>query len=342
MAVILVTGANGFVGRALCKYWQEEGKHQVRPVLRRAAVPASVEQSHAASTNPAASPATPQVTTAPQANPGVIMDIGPHSDWLPHLAGVDCIVHLAARVHVLADRASDPLAQYRAANVEATLNLAAQAASCGVRRFIFLSSIKVLGEATAQPFRATDVPQTQDPYGVSKLEAEQGLAQIAAASGMELVIIRPPLVYGPGVKANFLQLMRLVARGWPVPLASVQNRRSMVYLGNLVSLIECCRHHPAAAGQTFLVSDGVDVSTAQLISALAQAMGRRAPLFACPPQVLMLAARLLGKSAVAERLLGSLQVDMTATCQRLAWQPPFRFEAGIAATVAAFQQQGLE
>ncbi len=157
---------------------------------------------------------------------------------------------------------------------------------------------------------------------------------------MELVIIRPPLVYGPGVKANFLQLMRLVARGWPVPLASVQNRRSMVYLGNLVSLIACCHQHPAAAGQIFLVSDGQDVSTAQLIAALAHAMAKRSPLFAFPPRALMLAARLLGKAAVAERLLGSLQVDGQPTCQQLGWQAPFDFEAGIAATVAAFQQHG--
>lgn len=335
MAVILVTGANGFVGQALCKYWQEQGHHQVRPVLRRAAVstPAS---------SPAASPSCMPDGDIHDANRTVIMDIGADSNWLPHLAGVDCIVHLAARVHVLADQASDPLALYRAANVDATLNLARQAARSGVRRFIFLSSIKVLGEATAQPFRATDLPQPQDPYGVSKLEAEHGLAHIAAASAMELVIIRPPLVYGPGVKANFLQLMRLVARGLPLPLASVQNRRSMVYVGNLVSLIECCRHHPAASGQTLLVSDGADVSTAQLIATLARAMGRRAALFACPPRALMLVARLLGKAGVAERLLGSLQVDMDATCQQLAWQPPSGFEAGIAATVAAFQQHELK
>lgn len=325
MAVILLTGANGFVGRALSEYWVQPSdgtriSHlpslEVRPVLRR------------------------PDAACPQA---VIMDIAADSDWAPHLAGVDCVVHLAARVHMLDDSAIDPLAAYRRANRDVTLQLARQAASAGVRRFVFLSSIKVSGEATQTPFRASDVPQPQDPYGISKWEAEQGLAQIAMETGLEVVVIRPPLVYGPGVKANFLQLMRLVARGWPLPLGSIQNRRSMVYVGNLLDLIACCCHHPAAAGQTLLVSDGHDVSTPQLIAALAQAMGRRSPLLPFPPRLLGLGARLLGKRAVAERLLGSLQVDITATQQALDWQPPVSFAAGIAETVAAFcKANGVE
>jgi nucleoside-diphosphate-sugar epimerase len=312
MAVILLTGANGFVGRALCAHWAHEGP-TLRPVLRQP------------------DPARPDAVT---------MDISPHSDWTPHLVGVDCVVHLAARVHMLGDTAHDPLAAYRSANVAATLQLARQAQAAGVRRFVFLSSIKVSGEAThGRPFCARDAPDPQDPYGISKWEAEQGLTQIALETGLEVVIIRPPLVYGPGVKANFLQLMRLVARGWPLPLGSVHNRRSMVYVGNLVDLIVRCCHHPEAPGQTLLVSDGVDVSSAELVAALAQAMGRRSPLFSCPPALLQAGARVLGKRALAERLLGSLQVDMTATQQRLDWQPPFGFKDGIAATVASWKAQ---
>ena len=311
--MFLVTGANGFVGQALGTLLRLQGLAW-RPVLRR-----------------------PE-PTLPDA---LIMDIGPDSDWAPHLNGVRCVVHLAARVHILNDDDTDPLAAYRRMNVEATLRLARQAAQAGVARFIYLSSIKVNGEATSgHPFTNQDTPYPSDPYGVSKWEAEQGLARIAATTGLQVVVIRPPLVYGPHVKANFLQLMRLVRRGWPLPLAGVNNRRSMVYLGNLLDLILLCAQHPAAAGKTFLVSDGTDVSTSQLIRSIAKAMHRRALLFACPAPFLLTIASLLRRAPAAERLLGSLQVDIAATCNTLAWHPPVSFDAGIAATVDAFQRSG--
>ncbi len=310
MGVFLVTGASGFVGRALCARLEAQGVPW-RPVVRR---------------------------SDPAFTHGLMMQIDPEANWRPFLADVDCIIHLAARVHVQQDTLADPLLAYRQQNVAATLRLAQQAARAGVKRFVYLSSVKVHGEATlGRPFMAEDSPQPQDPYGISKWEAEQALTALAQETGLELVIIRPPLVYGPGVKANFLQLMRLVARGWPLPLGSVHNRRSMVYLGNLVDLIWHCCHMPEAVGRTFLVSDGVDVSTAQLVRALAGAMGRRARLLPCPPSVLYWGTALAGRRGVAERLLGSLQVDITATEHCLGWQPPVSFDDGIAATVAAFQ-----
>ncbi len=314
----MVTGANGFVGQALGRLLQSQALAW-RPVLRQA------------------NPALPDA---------LIMDIGPDSDWLPNLTDVQCVIHLAARVHMLNEDGAgaispiSAISAYRRMNVDATLRLARQAAQAGVTRFVYVSSIKVNGEATslARPFSLRDTPSPSDPYGISKWEAEQGLAQIAAETGLQVVVIRPPLVYGPQVKANFLQLLRWVRRGWPLPLGSVDNRRSMIYVGNLVHLILLCAQHPAAAGQTFLASDGMDVSTSQLIRSVARAMHRRAPLFACPPALLRATARLLGKTPVAERLLGSLQVDIAATRQILAWTPPVSFDAGIAATVDSFQQ----
>lgn len=310
MGVFLVTGASGFVGRALCARLQAQGVPW-RPVVRR---------------------------PDPAFTHGLMMQIEPDANWRPFLADVDCIIHLAARVHVQNDTLTDPLLAYRQQNVAATLKLARQAAQAGVKRFVYLSSVKVHGEASGtRPFMAEDAPAPQDPYGVSKWEAEQALTALAAETGLELVIIRPPLVYGPGVKANFLLLMQLVARGWPLPLGSVHNRRSMVYLDNLIDLIWHCCHRPQAVGRTFLVSDGVDVSTAQLVRALASAMGRRAWLLPCPPSFLYWGAWLAGRRGVAERLLGSLQVDIAATEHCLGWQPPVSFDEGIAATVASFQ-----
>jgi len=233
------------------------------------------------------------------------------------------------------DAAQDPLALYRATNTEATLNLARQAAKAGVKRFVFISTIKVNGEGRVAAYRETDAPTPEDAYAISKWEAEQGLQRIARETGLEVVILRPPLVYGPGVKANFLRLMRTVERGWPLPLGAIHNQRSLLYLGNLVDAIRVCVEHPAAAGQTFLLDDGEPVSTPELIRAVARAMGRPAHLLAVPVSVLELAGALLGKRAAVARLTGSLYVDSSAIRSRLGWRPPYSMEAGLAATAAA-------
>ena len=308
---ILITGASGFIGRALCLSLQQQQQAFI-PIYRHAQAAAQFGFPNAR----------------------YQAEIQPDSPWQVQLAGVQVVLHLAARVHVMHDKASDPLIEYRRSNRDATLNLARQAAQAGVKRFVFLSSIKVNGEASlpGQPFRAAQTPHPLDPYGISKWEAEQALLQLGRDSGMEIVIIRPPLVYGPGVKANFLQLMRWVEKGIPLPLASIKNQRSMVYLGNLLDLIVRCIHMPQAAGQTFLVSDGKDVSTAELIRALAQALHRPARLFSFPPALLKLAATMVRRQAAFERLSSSLQVDISATCQTLHWQPPFSMQQGLALT----------
>jgi len=264
----------------------------------------------------------------------VVPDMNAQTDWHAALAGCNAVVHLAARVHLMHDTAQDPLALYRATNTEATLNLARQAAQAGVKRFVFISSIKVNGEGCDTPYRETDVAAPEDAYAMSKWEAEQGLQRIAQETGLEIVILRPPLVYGPGVKANFLRLMRMVQRGWPLPLGAIRNRRSLLYLGNFVDAICLCVEHPAAAGQTFLLDDGAPVSTPQLVRAVARAMGRPARLLAVPVGVLELAGALLGKRKAVARLTGSLCVDSSAIRLRLGWKPPFSMEAGLAATVA--------
>ena len=251
--------------------------------------------------------------------------------WHKALVGITAVVHLAARVHVMRDAEADPLTAFRAVNVQGTLNLARQAAAAGVKRFVFVSSVKVNGEITEmdQPFTANDEPAPIDPYGVSKMEAEQGLRKIAAETGMEVVIIRPPLVYGPGVRANFQTMMRWLARGVPLPLGAIHNRRSMVALDNLVDLIVTCIDHPAAANQTFLVSDGEDLSTTQLLQRLGRALGKPARLIPVPSMFLKVGAALLGKPAIAQRLCGSLQVDISKTQQLLGWVPPLSVDEGL-------------
>ena len=258
-------------------------------------------------------------------------DLSPDTDWQPGLSGADVLVHAAARVHVMADTAANPLAEFRRVNVQGTLNLARQAAAAGVRRFVFISSVKVNGEATepGHPFTADDTPAPLDPYGISKMEAEQGLREIAAETGMEVVIIRPPLVYGPGVKANFAAMMRWLARGVPLPLGAIHNQRSLVALDNLVDLIVTCLTHPAAANQTFLVSDGEDVSTTELLCRMGHAMNRPARLIPVPAGWLEWAAALVGKRDVAQRLCGSLQVDSQKTRQLLGWNPPLTLDQGL-------------
>lgn len=261
-------------------------------------------------------------------------------DWGSALEGVLSVVHCAARVHVMRDACLDPLAEFRRVNVDGTANLARHAAAAGVSRFVFLSSIKVNGELTeaGRYFTAEDTPAPDDPYGLSKHEAEQVLRQISADTGMEVVIIRPPLVYGPGVKANFESMMRCLARGVPLPLAAVtENRRSLVALDNLVDLILTCLSHPAAANQTFLVSDGEDLSTADLIKRMGAAMGHPAHLFHTPPALLKLGAQLVNKPGIYQRLCGSLQLDIAKTRQLLGWVPPLSVEEGLRRAAEAFR-----
>jgi nucleoside-diphosphate-sugar epimerase len=234
-------------------------------------------------------------------------------------------------VHVMADTAADPLEEFRRVNVQGTLNLAQQAAAAGANRFVFVSSIKVNGESTklGAPFKADDVPAPKDAYGVSKMEAEQGLRELAERTGLEVVIIRPPLVYGPGVKANFAAMMRWLKRGVPLPMGAIHNQRSLVALDNLVDLLVACLAHPAAANQTFLVSDGEDVSTTELLRRMGQALGCPARLVPVPASWLKLTAAGVGKSDVAQRLCGSLQVDIEKTRRLMGWAPPISLDEGL-------------
>lgn len=312
MKNILVTGASGFVGRALCN--ELVGlEYDVRGVFRE------IIRDHACS-----------------GLESVIVDsIGGRTDWRQALRGRNVVLHLAARVHIMNDQATDPIVEFRRINVEGTLNLARQAAAIGVRRFVFLSSIKVNGEHTAPDlaFTADQQPNPCDAYGISKKEAEDGLRVLAQETGMEVVIIRPPLIYGPGVKANFLAMMRWLSRGVPLPFGAVtENRRSLVALDNLVDLIVTCIDHPAAANQTFLVSDGEDLSTAELLLRMGRALGKPAKLIPIPVGVLQLGAKLLGRPGVAQRLCGSLQVDITKTRDLLGWSPPVSVDEGLRRT----------
>jgi len=310
----LITGGTGFVGQALTRRALNDRKN-VRLALRR-----PVEQSTAQGL--------------------MVGQIDGQTRWQEALEGVDTVFHLAARVHVMNETASDPLTAFRDINTAGTLNLARQAAAAGVRRLVFLSSIKVNGERTVpgRPFTADQPARPEDPYGQSKWEAEQGLRALGADSGLEVVIVRPPLVYGPGVRANFAALLRAVDRGWPLPLASVTgNRRSLVALDNLVDLLVTCADHPAAAHQTFLASDGEDLSTAGLLLRMARALGRSPRLLPFPPSLLRLGAATLGRQAVVQRLLENLQVDITATRQMLDWQPPITVDEGLRRTVTEFR-----
>jgi nucleoside-diphosphate-sugar epimerase len=305
---VVVTGANGFVGRAVCRRLLAEG-WTVLGTIRR--------------------PVPLVAGTAPR----TIGPLGPDTDWDGVLDGVDAVVHLAARVHVMRDRAADPLAEFRRVNRDATLHLARQASRHGVARFLFMSTVKVNGEETAaKPFDDQDAPAPADPYAISKAEAEAGLADLAAGGGLPVTTIRPPLVYGPGVGGNFARLLRLVAKGWPLPLGAVDNRRSLVFVETLADAVATALARPAAGARSFLVSDGEDVSTAQLICRLATAMGRPSRLVPVPPALLRLAGRLTGKGAAVERLLGSLAVDSTGFRRTFDWAPPVSLTDGLNAT----------
>lgn len=312
---VLVTGATGFVGAALVPALRARG-HVVRAALRR---------------EPAACDADERV---------VVGDLAPGTDWRAAVDGVDAVVHLAARVHVMHDAAADPLAEFRRVNVEGTVALARAAAAAGVRRFVFVSSIKVNGEGTAPgtAYSERDPPAPRDPYGRSKAEAETALRAVSAETGIEVVIVRPPLVYGPGVRANFLRLLAWAERGVPLPFGAVDNRRSLVYVGNLADALVACVEHPAAAGCVFLVSDGEDLSTGDLVRRIARALGRQPRLLPVPAGLLGGLARLAGRGAEADRLLGSLRVDPSALRERLGWSPPHRVDDALAATARWFTE----
>lgn len=312
---VLVTGATGFVGRALVHRLVGTEGTAVHAATRRAQrdLPPGVVQCE-------------------------ISDLSADTRWGAALSGMDLVIHAAARVHVMHERAADPLAEFRAVNVAGTLALASQAAAARIRRFVFLSSIKVNGDETSsgRPFTECDDPAPPDAYGVSKREAELGLREIAERTGMEVVIIRPVLVYGPGVRANFLSMMRALHVGLPLPLGAINNRRSLIALDNLIDFIVRCASHPAAAGQTFFVSDGEDLSTPELFRRAAAALGARARLLPVPVVLLEGIARVMGREAAARRLCRSLQVDITKARAELGWSPPVSVDDALARTADAF------
>ncbi|HEY5993168.1 MAG TPA: SDR family oxidoreductase [Gallionellaceae bacterium] len=310
---MLVTGANGFVGKTLCDLLILRG-YGLRKVMRK--------------------PESAEPGAEPPGDTFFVQGIDSQTDWTQALSAVDVVIHLAARVHVMQERSADPLSEFRRVNVGGTEHLARSAAAAGVKRLVYVSSVKVNGEATegGRSYTELDQPSPQDPYGISKHEAEQALHRVARETGLEVVIVRPPLVYGPEVKGNFIQMLRVLGMGIPLPLASIHNLRSLVYVGNLADALIACATHPAAAGQTYLVSDGEDISTPELLRALASAAGLPARLFPCPVSLLGVVARLAGKRAQADRLLGSLQVDSGKIRRELNWTPHSTLLQGLQAT----------
>lgn len=310
---VIVTGANGFVGRALCAEALGRG-FIVRGIIRSPCdLPMGVENI-------------------------VVDSIDGNTDWRDTLTGCGIVIHLAARVHVMCDEAEDPLVEFRRVNTAGTEHLARCAAASGVKRLLYVSSIKVNGEETrnGHSYSEQDTPAPLDPYGVSKWEAEQALQCVVQETGLQVVIVRPPLVYGAGVKGNFAQMMRVIACGIPLPFASVHNRRDLLYVGNLVDALLVCATHPAAAGRTYLLSDGESISTPDLLRSLAEAMDVPSRVFPCPLLLLEIAGKMVGKSAQAERLLGSLQVDSSTTRRELNWQPPYTLQQGLQRTATAY------
>lgn len=311
---ILLTGATGFVGSALQHRIVADKKYDLTIAVRReVAVPSTVRAVQVA-------------------------DLTTHTDWADALQGTDVVIHSAARVHVMNEISTDPLAEFRKVNVEGTLALARQAVAAGVKRFVFVSSIKVNGEGTTlgQAYTADDDANPSDPYGVSKYEAEQALLALAQETGLEVAIVRPVLVYGPGVKANFCSMMKWVQRGVPLPLGAIHNKRSLVALDNLVDLILTCATHPAAVNQVFLASDGHDLSTTQMLQQLGVALDKPARLLPIPMSWLNLAFTLLGKKSFNQRLCGSLQVDIAKNQQLLGWTPPVSVAEAMRKTAEAY------
>lgn len=311
---VLVTGGTGYLGSALLRRLSDDAAWQLRAAVRPGRSILSLTACEAVTAE----------------------DLSVNTAWQDAVSGCDAVVHAAGRVHVMQETSPDALAEFRRVNVQGTLNLARQAARAGAKRFVYVSSIKVNGERTAAgvAFGADDAPNPLDAYSVSKLEAELGLRTLAAETGMEVVIIRPPLIYGPGVGANFLALLRAVARGFPLPLGAIDNRRSLVAIDNAVDLIVNCLKHPQAANETFLVSDGEDLSTADLVRRMACAMHKPARLVPAPPWMLHAAATLLGKQDAVHRLCWSLQVDISKTVALLGWRPPVSVDEGLRKAVA--------
>lgn len=307
---VLVSGANGFVGMALCSVL-DQGEHQVVRVVRTSTTPWEVP----------------------------VGDLNKSTDWGEALAQNTVVaVHLAAQVPEMDSASRSPGDRYTEVNTLGTINLARQCAQHGVKRFIFVSTVKVLGEGKNEPYRDEDLAVPADAYAISKWEAEQALWQVAAETGMQVVVLRPPLVYGPGVKGNFLRLMQAIDKRRPLPLGSIQNQRSLIYLGNLVDVIRLCVTHPKAAGKTFLVSDGDDVSTPELVRRIAASLGRRPFLLPVPASWMQWAGRVLGKQAAVDRLLGSLCVDISPLREELDWTPPYSMQAGLEATAQWYRK----
>ena len=301
---ILLTGGSGFIGRQLAdELSQSKTPFQIASRATKLDVPNHTSVS--------------------------VGDIDGLTQWNSALVGISHVVHLAARVHITTETSSDAFAAFRAINTAGTLNLARQAAALGVRRFIFISSIKVNGEGRNTPYLESDLPAPQDAYAFSKCEAEQGLWAISAETGMEVVVLRIPLVYGPGVGANFFQLLKIIYQGWPLPLGGINNRRSLLYVGNLIDAILCALQHPRAANQLFLLSDGQDSSTTQLVIWLAQALGKQTPMFSVSERLLRSVAGFLSKSTAVDRLVGSLYLDSTKIQRELGWSPPFTLQEGL-------------
>ena len=315
---IILTGSTGFIGSAITEQFKRSDC-QLYPVVR-------------------------YIKDDSPKNAVEVGDIDGNTDYRNSLSEVNVVIHVAARAHIMNEEVADPLAEYRRVNVDGTLNLAQQSADAGVKRFIYISSIKVNGESTSGgvPFTEKDIANPLDSYGVSKYEAEEGLKKIAVDTGMEVVIIRPPLVYGAGVKANFLNLLKLSNTGLPLPFGLVNNKRSMVYVENLVDFIVKCIDHPNAANQTFLISDGEDLSLKSLITYIRKAMGKSPLLLPVPVALFKLAGKLTGKSGVVDRLVGDLQVDSSKACELLDWKPPYTVEQGIQATVDSFLENNKQ
>ena len=311
MTGVLVTGATGFVGRAVLPQLLNQG-WRVRVAVRR-------------SMGPLAAP-----LEAVEVMP--VGDLGDTIDWQPALAGIDLVVHLAARVHVMGENGAEALARYRQVNVEGTRRLVEAARCAGVQRFLLMSSVKAVGEEGNAPLSEATPSAPVDPYGLSKLEAEEVLRS-TAGEAMEWTFLRPPLVYGPGVGANFLKLLRISQRGWPLPLGAVCNRRSLVYVGNLADAVVRCLIHPGAVGRGFFVHDGEALAVADLIRRLARLYGRSARLLPVPPVLLRLGAGLLGARGLYDRVCGSLEVDDSALRRATGWSPPFTTDDGLRLTV---------